>query len=90
MLYQADGWFACRRCCGLAYTSQQESPMYRGLAMAQKIRKRLGGSSMDIFDMFPGKPKGMHWRTYDRLRVAHDAAKERSIAGLQRMLGRPL
>jgi hypothetical protein len=87
VLYQTGGWFACRRCCGLAYMSQQESPIYRGLAMAQKIRKRLGGSSMDIFDMFPAKPKGMHWRTYERLRLAYEAAKERAMKGLARMGG---
>jgi hypothetical protein len=25
-------------------------------------------------DAFPDKPRGMHWRTYDRLRRSHDAA----------------
>ena len=29
----------------------------------------------------PDKPKGMHWRTYDRLCRVHDAAEERSIIG---------
>jgi hypothetical protein len=80
VLYEG-GLFACRRCCGLAYTTQQETPMYRGLAMAQKIRRRLGGST-DIFDVFPHKPKGMHWSTYDRLRLAHDAAKEHALEGV--------
>jgi hypothetical protein len=81
VLYDAGGLFACRRCYGLAYTSQQEAPIYRGLAVAQKIRERLGGST-DIFDAFPDKPRGMHWKTYDRLRLAHEAAKERSLAGM--------
>jgi hypothetical protein len=31
---------------------------------------------------FPDKPKGMHWRTYDRLCRLHDAAEDRSIIGL--------
>jgi hypothetical protein len=61
--------------------------MFRGLAMAQKIRKRLGGS-LDIFDAFPDKPRGMHWTTYDRLRLAHEAAAERALAGLDRVSGR--
>jgi hypothetical protein len=61
--------------------------MYRGLAMAQKIRKRLGGST-DIFDAFPDKPKGMHWITYDRLQLIHEAAKERALEGLARSTGR--
>jgi hypothetical protein len=28
------------------------------------------------------KPKGMHWRTYDRLRRLNDAAEQRSMVGL--------
>jgi hypothetical protein len=87
LLYQLGGLFGCRHCCGLGYASQQETPMYRGLAMAQKIRRRLEGSA-DIFDAFPHKPKGMHWLAYDRLRLAHDAAKERAVEGLARITER--
>ena len=58
--------FRCRRCYRLAYQSQNEAPMWRGLSQAQKLRQRLGGSgSMD--DPFPLKPKGMHWKTYEAL-----------------------
>jgi hypothetical protein len=31
-----------------------------------------------MLDEFPNKPKGMHWRTYDRLRRVHDVADARS------------
>jgi hypothetical protein len=61
--------------------------MFRALAMAQKVRKKLGGST-DIFEMLLDKPKGMHWRTYDRLRSVHEAAKERAMDGLGRILER--
>jgi hypothetical protein len=87
VLYGAGELYACRRCYGLAYASQQGSPMDRGLTKAQKIRERLGGST-DIFDVFPDKPKGMHWTTYNRLQVAHEAARERVLAGLDRVSGR--
>jgi len=30
----------------------------------------------------PEKPKGMHWRTYERLCRVHDAARARSLIGL--------
>ena len=30
----------------------------------------------------PDKPKGMHWRTYQRWRRVHDVAEERSTIGL--------
>ena len=34
--YATDELFACRRCCGLAYASQQEAPMYRGVGLARE------------------------------------------------------
>jgi hypothetical protein len=45
-----------------------------------------------MLDAFPDKPKGMHRRTYDRLRCRYQAAEERSMIGLmgfvQRLTGR--
>jgi hypothetical protein len=73
LLYTVGGLFACRQCHGLAYASQQESLRYRGLGKARKIRARLGGS-LNMYDDFPGRPKGMHRRTYIRLRHSHDIA----------------
>ena len=65
VLYGAGELFACRRCYGLAYASQHEALRHRGLWKAQKIRMRLGGSP-SLADVFPDRPKGMHWRTYHR------------------------
>ena len=79
-LYQASRLFACRECSRLAYASQQESAHERGLRKAQTIRMRLGGSA-NMLDDFPEKPKGMHWRTYERLCRAHDAAQAHLIIG---------
>lgn len=59
--------FACRKCYQLSYPSQHESPAYRALGRAQVIRQHLGGSG-DMDEPFPEKPKGMHWRTYNRLK----------------------
>jgi hypothetical protein len=80
-LYGAGRLFACRHCYRLAYASQQESVHLRGLCKAQKIRMQLGGSA-SMLDPFPEKPKGMHWGTYDRLHIAHDAAAKRSTIGI--------
>src|SRR6266513_773273 len=41
-------------------------PICGGLK-SQKVRMRLGGSP-NMLDDFPEKPKGMHWRTYERWR----------------------
>lgn len=59
-------YFRCRRCHGLTYETQYESATDRATTRARKIRERLGGEG-GLDDFFPLKPKGMHWRTYERL-----------------------
>ena len=66
VLYGAGRLFGCRRCYGLAYASQRQTPRDRGWEQAQKIRMKLGGSA-NLLEPFPEKPKRMHWRTYLRL-----------------------
>ncbi len=72
-LYGAGKYFFCRHCYNLAYQSQRESKPDRSLRKAQNIRVRMGGTG-NISELFPFKPKGMHWSTYERLwREAEDA-----------------
>jgi UvrD/REP helicase N-terminal domain len=66
--------FACRRCLGLGYASHRENPLRRAMRREQMIKMRLGGSN-DPLEPFPQKPRGMHWRTYQRLRDQAHAAK---------------
>ena len=87
VLYGAGELFACRSCYGLAYESQQEDLPGRAQLKAQKIRMRLGGSECPA-DLFPDKPKGMHWRTYERLCEAHDLAYTHSFTRLIRLAER--
>ena len=76
-------WFLCRHCHGIRYRSQSLGKGERLLRKAERIRTRLGGSGV-VFDLFPDKPKGMHWRTYRRLR---DEAEEAKARGLTLALG---
>ncbi|MBI4496686.1 MAG: hypothetical protein HY689_02160 [Chloroflexi bacterium] len=80
-LYLGSRYFACRHCLHLAYASQRENETERALSKAQAIRIRLGGSG-NMMDLFPPKPRSMHWATYWRLREQYDDAYEREIAGL--------
>jgi hypothetical protein len=79
-LYLAPGadFFRCRHCHRLAYGSQQVAPDERHLMAIRTIQRRLGGDPQESFPwVSPPKPKGMHWRTYERL---HDALREHEMA----------
>jgi hypothetical protein len=73
ILYGAGELFACRRCYGLSYASQQQTALHRGLEQARKIRMRLGGSAA-LLEPSPARPKGMHRRTFQRLQARAEAA----------------
>ncbi len=66
ILYGAGTYFACRHCYRLAYPSTRQDATDRALAKHQALKVRLGGSPA-LPAPFPPKPKGMHWKTYDRL-----------------------
>ncbi len=73
--------FACRHCHKLAYRVQRETADDRAGRRAAKIKERMGWEP-GILHPAGGKPKFMHWRTYWRLRVEHDAHALASLAGM--------
>lgn len=63
-------YFASRQAWGrrVAYGSQFETQSGRAITGARRIRRRLGGKDwqLSLDAPLPEKPKGMHWRTYER------------------------
>lgn len=76
--------FASREAHGLSYRSQGESALFRSITRVQNIRARLGGN-LSIHSPFPARPRGMHRRTYERLR---EAALKIEAAALEALLVR--
>jgi hypothetical protein len=81
LLYLGGRYFACRHCYQLAYESQREAPHDRLSRRADKLRARLRWEP-GILNGSGGKPKGMHWRTFERLANEAEELTEQSMANL--------
>ncbi len=86
VLYALGRYFACRHCGGLGYATQKKSAGDRTITKADKIRKRLGWEA-GILNANGGKPKGMHWETYLRLKNDHDELVYAGFQDMERKLG---
>lgn len=75
--------FACRHCHNLAYPTQRETDDGRTIRRTDDIRRRLGWE-VGFLSLRGGKPKGMHWRTFRRIKVEHDALTSISRAIIER------
>lgn len=91
-LYSVGHYYVCRHCGNLAYGSQNEDVTFRALSRADRLRRKLDPKGY-WDDGVPDKPKGMHWRTYERLARAvisadHVATRgwETRFAGLEASL----
>ena len=73
--------FACRQCHRLAYRCQREADHDRASRRADKLRDRLSWEP-GILNGNGLKPKGMHWRTFERLQGEHDDHVTQSLAGI--------
>ncbi|MBL0353841.1 MAG: hypothetical protein IPP03_14740 [Dechloromonas sp.] len=78
--------FACRHCHKLNYQCQRETDGDRAMRRADTIRRRLGWK-VGIANLEGGKPKGMHWRTFWRLKAEYNAFAMASWAGVAQRLG---
>jgi hypothetical protein len=77
ILYRGLGGYCCRDCVGHPrYACQTKSANNRRHFKACKTRLLLRGNA-SLEQPFPKKPKGMHWRTYNRIRRATEALEQR-------------
>lgn len=71
-LYWTHCAIACRQCLNLHYQCQSETPRERALRQVRRMRTAIWGEDEpEVNNLFrrPGsfpKPKGMHWRTYEK------------------------
>ena len=90
-LYLKGRYFLCRHCQDLTYASRQETGRTGALHKCQRIRQKLGGTA-NMTEPFPGRPKGMHFKTYLRLlekyEKAHEEYTRAMIEDLERLTGR--
>ena len=71
VLYFSNGQCACRKCFKLAYKSEREGYHDQQFRKANNIRDRLGWKP-GIAHADGGRPKGMHWKTFYRMKSEHD------------------
>jgi hypothetical protein len=64
--------FLSREGYRLGYACQREARSDRLMRKARKLHRALGGDGAALGQDPPGKPKGMHWRTYERKLEAMD------------------
>ena len=76
-LYAAGKHFLCRHCYHLPYSSKNESHWDRALRQRNKRRRRLS-RNVGLEAYMAQKPKGMWWRTYQRLQERAYEAEQRS------------
>ena len=86
VLYAPGRYFACRECGGLSYATQKEGAGDRASTKANKLRKRLGWEA-GLLNGNGGRPKGMHWETFLRLKSQHDALVQISLQDMARQFG---
>ena len=77
--------FVCRHCRELAYPVQRETDNDRIIRRADAIRERLGWKP-GILNGEGSRPKGMHWKTYERLLMEYRDLAQVGMAGLMESL----
>lgn len=85
-LYHGRSGLACRKCYGLRYWTENEDQVGRLEMKERKILAKLGASWGEHYEDIE-KPKGMRWKTFNRLMdQLYGAGTESDAATLDRFL----
>jgi len=79
IIYGHGKRFLCRHCYALPYASQGEDYLERMIRKARKIRERLDADMSLDFPILD-KPKGMHWKTFNKLKHKEKIVNEKFSA----------
>jgi hypothetical protein len=74
--------FLSRGAYRLGYVCQRQTRSDRLMRKARKLHRALGGDGESLGQDPPDKPKGMHWRTYERKLATWMAADQRADEAL--------
>jgi len=86
-LFVQNPHFVCRHCCNLNYRSQSESISDRSHRKAIDIRRKLKfDPERKLPIAYMPKPKGMHWKTFEKLRQQGMRAEQMYVALLNEQL----
>ena len=75
VLYFSGGGPQCRRCLHLIYPTSREKRMGKAVIKRNRLYRALGADPMQRVATIE-KPKGMHWRTFERKKDELLAAQE--------------
>lgn len=85
--------FCCRQCARLTYSSRRQDAAGRAWLRQAKAWRRLGVDPEErpgLEELNRPKPKGMHWRTFERLAATIERAEEVHEEAFLRAAGRLL
>ncbi len=84
-LYLRKGYFLCRHCHDLTYSSQRKTKESRQMSNAGRIYRKLG-IRFNGGPYVASKPKGMHYKTYIRLLTKANILAGESTLAIQKMM----
>jgi hypothetical protein len=80
--------FLSREAYRLGYACQRETRTDRLMRNARRLHRELGGKGDALEEDAPEKPKGMHWRTYERKLAALTEAVGAADEAFAKWIGR--